>query len=105
MESTEDNAARWLTSRIMKTSLYLTLALLSPIIGAISLQAGTLFYVPIPASESDSSSGISSHNTYTTAVDGGNGGGIDRVINGITLYALTGEGQSLSALWPRWRPT
>ncbi len=70
---------------------------MAPIIGAISLQAGTLFYVPISASESDSNSGISSDNTYTSAVDGGNGHGTDRVINGITLYALTGEGQSLSA--------
>ena len=65
--------------------------------GASSLQAGVLFYVPIPASESDPNSGISEENTYTTAVDGGNARGTDRVINGITLYAMTGEGQTLSA--------
>ena len=66
-------------------------------VGALRAGAGTLFYVPIPASESDPNSGISSENTYTTAIDGGNAQGADRVINGITLYALTGEGQSISA--------
>src|SRR2546422_431171 len=77
----------------MKTFFYRSLALLVPIIGASSLQAGILFYVPIPASESDPNSGISGENTYTTAVDGGNALGTDRVVNGITLYALTGDGQ------------
>jgi hypothetical protein len=82
----------------MKKFLYPPLSLLALIIGgAFSLQAGVLFYVPIPASESDPNSGISEENTYTTAVDGGNARGTDRVINGITLYAMTGEGQTLSA--------
>jgi hypothetical protein len=81
----------------MKKLFYRSLALLAPIVGASSLQAGLLFYVPIPASESDPNSGISEENTYTTAIDGGNAQGTDRVINGITLYALTGEGQSASA--------
>ena len=82
----------------MKKFLYLSLSLLALIMGgASSLQAGVLFYVPIPASESDPNSGISEENTYTTAVDGGNARGTDRVINGITLYAMTGEGQTLSA--------
>src|SRR6188474_3121469 len=77
---------------------YPSLSLLALIIGgAFSMQAGVLFYVPIPASESDPNSGISEENTYTTAVDGGNARGTDRVINGITLYAMTGEGQTLSA--------
>jgi Family of unknown function (DUF6600) len=65
--------------------------------GALRAGAGTVFYVPIPDSESDPNSGISSENTYTTAIDGGNAKGTDRVINGITLYAMTGEGQTLSA--------
>jgi hypothetical protein len=82
----------------MKKFLSPSLSLLALIIGgAFSLQAGVLFYVPIPASESDPNSGISQENTYTTAVDGGNARGTDRVINGITLYAMTGEGQTLSA--------
>src|ERR1051325_5270275 len=81
----------------MKKFFFRSFTLLALIIGASSLQAGLLFYVPIPASESDPNSGISQENTYTTAVDGGNARGTDRVINGITLYALTGEGQSLSA--------
>ena len=82
----------------MKKFLYPSLSLLALIIGgASSLQAGVLFYVPIPASESDPNSGINQENTYTTAVDGGNARGTDRVINGITLYAMTGEGQTLSA--------
>ena len=81
----------------MKKFLYPSLSLLALIIGASSLQAGLLFYVPIPASESDPNSGISEENTYTTAVDGGNAQGTDRVINGITLYTMTGEGQSVSA--------
>ena len=72
----------------MKKFLYPSLSLLAVIMGgAFSLQAGVLFYVPIPASESDPNSGISEENTYTTAVDGGNARGTDRVINGITLYA------------------
>ena len=70
----------------MKKFLYPSLSLLALIIGASSLQAGLLFYVPIPASESDPNSGISEENTYTTAVDGGNANGTDRVINGITLH-------------------
>jgi uncharacterized protein DUF6600 len=81
----------------MKKIFYRSLSLLALVIGASSLHAGLLFYVPIPASESDPNSGISEENTYTTAVDGGNAEGTDRVINGITLYSLTGEGQSLSA--------
>jgi hypothetical protein len=66
-------------------------------LGALRAGAGTVFYVPIPPSESDPNSGISSENTYTTAIDGGNAQGTDRVINGITLYTMTGEGQSVSA--------
>jgi Family of unknown function (DUF6600) len=65
--------------------------------GALRAGAGTVFYVPIPASESDPNSGISEENTYTTAVDGGNAQGTDRVVNGITLYTMTGEGQTVSA--------
>ena len=81
----------------MKKFFYRSLSLLALLIGASSLRAGLLFYVPIPASESDPNSGISQENTYTTAVDGGNAQGTDRVINGITLYTMTAEGQSVSA--------
>jgi hypothetical protein len=41
--------------------------------------------------------GISNDNQYTSAVDGGNTRGTDRVINGITLYALVANGQSSTA--------
>src|ERR1044071_5731007 len=81
----------------MKKFFFRSFSLLALIIGASSLQAGLLFYVPIPASESDPNSGNSEENTYTPAVDGGNARGTDRVINGITLYAMTGEGQTVSA--------
>src|SRR5262249_668744 len=40
---------------------------------------------------------ISTANLYTSAVDGGNAGGTDRVVNGITLYALFGNGQTSTA--------
>src|ERR1700737_3283691 len=64
---------------------------------AIELNAGTLFYAPIPATQSDANSGISSENGYTSAVDGGNTRGTDRVVSGITLYALAGSGPSSTA--------
>ena len=59
--------------------------------------AGTIFYVPIPSNNSDASCGISSDNQYTSAVDGGNTRGTDRVINGITLYSLAANGDSGTA--------
>jgi hypothetical protein len=66
-------------------------------LGAFHAHAGTIFYVPIPASQSDANSGISTDNGYTSAVDGGNTRGTDRAINGITLYALSGNGQTSTA--------
>ena len=64
---------------------------------AVCSHAGTIFYQAIPANQSDSGSGISSDNQYTSAVDGGNTRGTDRVINGITLYSLNANGQSSTA--------
>jgi hypothetical protein len=66
-------------------------------IGAFHSHAGTLFYQAIPASQSDANSGISTDYGYTSAVDGGNTRGTDRVINGITLYAMAANGQSSTA--------
>lgn len=66
-------------------------------LGIVSADAGTIFYQAIPASESDAGSGISTDNQYTSAVDGGNTRGPDRVINGITLYALAANGESATA--------
>jgi hypothetical protein len=66
-------------------------------VGALRASAGTIFYVPIPPTQSDANSGISTDNGYTSAVDGGNTRGTDRVINGITLYALAGNGESSTA--------
>src|SRR5437870_3880177 len=56
--------------------------------------AGTITYVGIPSIQSDTNCGISRNHGYTTAVDGGNTRGTDRLLNGITLYALSGAGQS-----------
>ena len=64
---------------------------------AAPTRAGTIFYSAIPAAQSDANSGISSDNQYTTAIDGGNTRGTDRVINGITLSALSASGQSATA--------
>src|SRR6266480_639808 len=66
-------------------------------LGITTVNAGTIFYQAIPATESDANSGISSDNQYTSAVDGGNTRGPDRVINGITLYALAANGESATA--------
>jgi hypothetical protein len=59
--------------------------------------AGTIFYNAIPATNSDANSGISTANQYTSAVDGGNTRGSDLVINGITLYSLSGNGETSTA--------
>src|SRR5262245_22163603 len=59
--------------------------------------AGMLFYNAIPPTDSDANSGISSANQYTSAVDGGNTLGTDRVVNGINLYALSANGQTSTA--------
>src|SRR3982750_3386023 len=58
------------------------------------LRAGTITYVGIPSIQSDTNAGISRNRGYTTAVDGGNTRGTDRLLNGITLYALSGAGQN-----------
>jgi hypothetical protein len=65
--------------------------------GTFQAGAGTIFYQAIPAGQSDANCGISSNNQYTSAVDGGNTRGTDRVINGITLYAMVANGQSSTA--------
>src|SRR6185503_4690128 len=79
----------------MKKHLFLLVPIL--VLIAARCDAGTLFYVPISSSGSDDKSGISTDNGYTTAVDGGNSRGTDRIVNGITLYALSGNGQSATA--------
>ena len=71
--------------------------LLILVAGVLRANAGSLFYVPIPAPGSDGNSGISSDNSYTTAVDGGNTRGTARVINGISLDAMAGSEQSVTA--------
>ena len=81
----------------MKMILSRLPALLLLTIGVFQAEAGTVFYAAIPASQSDANSGISASNQYTSAVDGGNTRGTDRVVNGITLHALTGSGQSSTA--------
>ena len=65
--------------------------------GAFHSGAGTLSYVAVSPVQSDINSGIDSRIQYTTAVDGGNASGNDRVINGVRLYSLNGSGQSAAA--------
>jgi hypothetical protein len=77
--------------------LFQILVLAMSAIGASHTYAGTVFYNAIPPTDSDANSGISTDNQYTSAVDGGNTGGPDRAINGITLYALSGNGQTSTA--------
>ncbi len=60
-------------------------------------RAGSLTYVAIPPTGSDAASGLNPGNNYTSAVDGGNTSGADRVVNGVTLSALVGSGASASA--------
>src|SRR5207302_5494168 len=59
--------------------------------------AGTITYVGIPSIQSDGNCGISRSHGYTTAVDGGNTRGTDRMLNGITLFSLTGTQQNTAA--------
>ncbi|MEP6603820.1 MAG: DUF6600 domain-containing protein, partial [Spartobacteria bacterium] len=75
----------------------LYLALLLGMAATFQGNAGTLYYTPIPAAQSDAGSGISTESGYTSAVDGGNSQGSDRVINGITLFSLVGNADSASA--------
>lgn len=65
--------------------------------GAFHSGAGTLSYVAVSPVQSDINCGIDSRNQYTTAGDGGNTSGNDRVINGVRLYSLVGAGPSASA--------
>ena len=64
---------------------------------AMHVYAGTIFYNAIPATDSDANSGISTANQYTSAVDGGNTRETDIVVNGVTLHALSGNGQTSTA--------
>jgi len=67
------------------------------LISVFRLNAGTLSYQALPASDTDAKCGISTASGYTSAVDGGNASGTDRVINGITLYSLKAENDSSTA--------
>jgi hypothetical protein len=81
----------------MKTINPLLVVLSFVVLGALDAMAGTIFYQAIPATQTDANCGISKNNQYTTAIDGGNKRGTDRVINGITLYSLVGNEQSSTA--------
>ncbi|MEY2531898.1 MAG: outer membrane protein, partial [Verrucomicrobiota bacterium] len=73
------------------------LAAIFTLAGAFHAQSGTVSYQAIPATQSDANCGITDQNHYTTAVDGGNTRGTARVINGITLDTLSGNGQTSTA--------
>ncbi len=59
--------------------------------------AGTLFYVPIPASGSDAQSGLDSGKMYTSAIAAGTAKSGGRTVNGVTLSALSGAGNTSTA--------
>ena len=59
--------------------------------------AGTLFYVPIPAAGSDAQSGFDSAKVYTNAVSAGNTKAGGRTVNGVPLGALSGSGNTATA--------
>src|SRR5260370_10465714 len=82
---------------VMKKNRPQLAVVLTLAIGIATAQAGTIFYQAIPATQSDVGSGIGTDNQYTSAVDGGNARGTDRVINGITLYSLAANGQTATA--------
>src|SRR5579864_1781062 len=79
----------------MTTKLQFTALLI--LVGTLNAAAGTLSYVAVSPVQSDMNCGIDGRSQYTTAVDGGNATGTNRVINGVTLYPLAGSGQSASA--------
>jgi hypothetical protein len=81
----------------MKPFRPLLAVILASGLGALTVDAGAISYVAIPATRSDASCGISRDHGYTTAVDGGNTRGRDRVLNGITFQALSGAGQNTVA--------
>src|SRR6266576_6151553 len=98
-ESIMNDLKNNLTYSMQRLALHLfqILVLATSVISASHMYAGTIFYSGIPATDSDANSGISTTNQYTSAVDGGNTRGPDRVINGITLYALAANGESATA--------
>ena len=59
--------------------------------------AGTLFYVPIPATGSDAQSGMDPAKVYTSAIAAGNTKAAGRTVNGLALGALTGAGNTCTA--------
>ncbi|MEO6789077.1 MAG: DUF6600 domain-containing protein [Chthoniobacteraceae bacterium] len=59
--------------------------------------AGTLFYVPIPATGSDTQSGIAPENGYSSAVAAGTAKAAERTVNGVSFGALTGTGNTRTA--------
>ena len=67
--------------------------------GLLSFQAhgGTISYVPIPSTNSDTGVGISPDNVYTSAIEAGNTTGTDQVVNGVTLTSLQGTGNTSTA--------
>ena len=59
--------------------------------------AGTLFYVPIPAKDSEVQSGLNSEKAYTSAIAAGNTKPVGRSVNGLAFAAMRGDGKSVTA--------
>jgi len=98
-ESIMNDLKNNLTYSMQRLALHLfqILVVATSAISASHIYAGTIFYSGIPATDSEANSESRTTNQYTSAVDGGNTGGPDREINGITLYALSANGQTSTA--------
>lgn len=89
-EDNDDPCAGW-NKRLMK-NIHRQLAIFASVtLLTLTSYAGTVFYAPVPPTESDNGSGISTKNVYTSAV---NAGGADIDVNGVTLHALSGSGKT-----------
>ncbi len=82
MASPERTTTFMMNSRILLSGMVLSAAL------SLQADAGTLFYVPIPASGSDAQAGIDGGRNYTNAVAAGNAR--ERAVNGVAFAPLSG---------------
>ncbi|MEQ1851567.1 MAG: DUF6600 domain-containing protein [Chthoniobacteraceae bacterium] len=82
-----------MTTRNLLSGILLAVAAASP----FGADAGTLFYVPVPATGSDAQAGIESAKVYTSAIDAGNTSATGRTVNGVGFAALTGSGNTSTA--------
>ena len=80
----------------MKTRILFSALILAAALPSVSV-AGTLFYVPVPATGSDAQSGIESAKIFTSAITAGKTKAAGRTLNGVAFGALTASGNSVTA--------